>query len=118
MKTLFGEDDAPVTDPGFDQFYALYPRKKKPADARKAWRQMHPTPSLVQKILKDVELRKEHDWKGRTEEYIPYPATYLRAREFEGTLSKNGNGTKPINGEAHGKYARFVTPSKGSSMDS
>lgn len=66
----------------FDEFYALYPRKKSPKDALKAWNSLK-----SDERLRALEALPHHlaYWKaaGTEKEFIPYPATWLRAGSFD-----------------------------------
>ena len=57
----------------FEQFYAMYPRKKSPKDALKAWNSLKPD-----ERLRALEALPNHlaYWKaaGTEKEWIPYPA--------------------------------------------
>ena len=67
----------------FDQFWSAYPKKRSKGDAEKAWKQLKPKPDM-NKVLKSIEqLKKSHDWQKENGKYIPYPATWLRAKGWE-----------------------------------
>ena len=68
---------------GFDVFWKTYPRKVSKAAAIKVWSRLKPKDALVQAIIKDVERRKNTEWKDKDKQYIPYPATYLNQRRWE-----------------------------------
>jgi hypothetical protein len=64
----------------FDTFWKAYPRKKSKADALKAWKQVKPSQELLDTILsKLVLLQKCDDWTKDDGQFIPYPASWLRA---------------------------------------
>lgn len=66
---------------GFDVFYKAYPRKRSPADAEKAWISIKPD---LNAILAALEWQtKMHEWTKDNGQFIPYPASYLRARMWE-----------------------------------
>ena len=70
---------------GFDGFWATYPRKKSKGAAEKAWKVLSPTTELYEKIIKGVERAKTSiEWADP--KYIPYPATWLRAKGWEDEL--------------------------------
>ena len=74
----------PVLDDGFDEFYALYPKKKAKKDALKAWKALNPNRELRETIRQDIEARLRGDWGKRDRfQYIPFPATYLRGQRWE-----------------------------------
>lgn len=66
---------------GFIDFYKAYPKKKSPADAEKAWKSMKPD---LNAVLAALEWQtKTHEWTKDNGQFIPYPASYLRARMWE-----------------------------------
>lgn len=74
-------------DEGFHEaFWPAYPRKVKRADALKAWRQQRPwTQKNMDAICHGLEQWVAY-WENRGMELdkIPYPATFLRAKQYEG----------------------------------
>lgn len=70
--------------PGFERFYPAYPRKKSKGDALKAWNALKPSPQLQDQIITALEKARESaEWQSEGGKYIPYPATWLRARGWE-----------------------------------
>ena len=68
----------------FEKFWDTYPRKKSKGDAEKAWKQIKPPPELVEIIInKVVLLKSSQEWLREGGEFIPYPATWLRAKGWE-----------------------------------
>ena len=68
----------------FKKFWDTYPRKKSKGDAEKAWKQIKPSPELVEIIIsKVVLLKSSQEWLREGEQFIPYPATWLRAKGWE-----------------------------------
>ena len=75
-KFLSGDSD-------FDAFYSAYPKKKAPLDALKAWNQIAKIRPPLSDILKSVEdHKKTKQWQSSNGQYIPFPATFLRAGRF------------------------------------
>lgn len=74
--------------PGFDAFWAAYPRKVAKPAAHRAWASIAPDELLARRITRAVT---DHiaAWRDRgTElEYIPHPATWLNARRWEDELT-------------------------------
>jgi hypothetical protein len=69
---------------GFEAFYAAYPRKVKPKDARKAWDKLKPDVDLQARILSAIgQQRKSPQWQKDGGQFIPYPATWLNAGEWD-----------------------------------
>jgi len=68
----------------FDAFWEAYPKKASKGAARKAWMQIQPDSELLTKMLTSLERAKTcHDWTKDGGQYIPYPATWLRAEGWE-----------------------------------
>lgn len=68
----------------FERFWFTYPKKRNKGDALKAWRALKPSEELVTAILAAVERAKSSvQWRKDEGQFIPYPATWLRARGFE-----------------------------------
>ena len=68
----------------FKKFWDTYPRKKSKGDAEKAWKQIKPSSELVEIIIsKVVLLKSSQQWLQEGAQFIPYPATWLRAKGWE-----------------------------------
>ena len=68
----------------FPKFWDAYPKKKNKGDAEKAWKSVKPTDELLTQILEAVEVAKRgDDWRKESGKYIPYPASWLRAKGWE-----------------------------------
>jgi len=68
---------------GFDEFYAAYPKKVKPRDARKAWDKLKPDAALRLTILKAIEAQKRTEqWQKDGGQFIPYPASWLNSESW------------------------------------
>lgn len=90
VQTAAGAGDEPVdhskTSPSkrFDAFWAAYPKKKNKGDAEKAFKAIKPDDLLLDSMLHALEsARKSKDWAKDGGQYIPYPATWLRAKAWE-----------------------------------
>jgi hypothetical protein len=70
----------------FMQFYSIYPNKQKPEIARKAFYKHKPDQEFVSMLCTDVYKRVENNWKNRHKNKIPFPATYLNGKEWEGEI--------------------------------
>ncbi len=72
------------SDPEFDAWWEIFPKKKSKGDARKAWdatkKIRPPTPSLIKAVIVQ---RATTDWLKDEGRYIPYPATWLRDERWE-----------------------------------
>jgi len=68
----------------FEKFWAAYPKKKSKGDAEKAFNAINPSEQLVETMLSTIERAKtSDDWMKDRGQYIPYPATWLRAKGWE-----------------------------------
>jgi hypothetical protein len=64
----------------FEQFWAAYPHRVAKAEAQKAWTKLKPNAELQATILSAIERQKAGaDWLRDDGQYIPHPATWLRA---------------------------------------
>ena len=65
----------------FTRFYAAYPRKKKPGDAEKAFAVIAPDDALTDRMIAAIAAQRKQDaWTKDGGDFIPYPATWLRAK--------------------------------------
>lgn len=73
----------PSPQADFDRFWALYPRKTSKLDAMKAW-QKAITMETPENIIAALEHQRKHreSWQRDSGQYIPYPASWLRAGAF------------------------------------
>jgi hypothetical protein len=72
----------------FDRFWTAYPKKRSKGDARKAFNKLNPDSDLMERILQAIDTAKRtDDWQkthqGIKGQFIPYPATWLRAEGWE-----------------------------------
>ena len=69
----------------FAVFYGLYPRKMARKDAEKAWRSM--TADEQEKAIEALPQHLKY-WKIKetAKDYIPYPASWLRAGRYDDEL--------------------------------
>jgi uncharacterized protein YdaU (DUF1376 family) len=79
---------APVADApganGFDAFWTAYPKRKAKPRALKAWKTLKPSAEIQALILQAVtRQRTSPSWTKDGGEFIPYPATWLRGRQWE-----------------------------------
>ena len=66
------------TTPGFDAWYAVYPRKQARGDAFKAWEQVE-----GEEIADEILSKTKRYPFSKEKMYIPLPATFLRAWRWE-----------------------------------
>lgn len=68
----------------FEVFYKAYPKHKSRGDAEKAWKSIKPDDALLAKIMKALETaKKDPNWQKEKGQYVPYPASWLRAKGWE-----------------------------------
>ncbi len=73
----------------FDVFWKNYPRKQGKGDALKAWRSIKPSKELVVKMLKAIKTQSVSvDWTKDSGQFIPHPATWLRAQRWDDEPTK------------------------------
>ena len=100
----FGENPTPIPDintdskpyiketykeSAFDEFWALYPKKKSKGQAEKAFTKLSPSPDLFTKILNAIEAAKlTEQWQKDGGQFIPYPATWLNAKGWEDEIAE------------------------------
>jgi len=65
----------------FSDFYTLFPRKKSRGDAEKAWKQAMKAGHDPDEIIAGLK-RNLADITKRDPQFIPYPATWLRAQSW------------------------------------
>lgn len=66
----------------FEEFWARCLRKRNKEDARKAWKQTKKERPAFARLIQALEIAKV-DWRRRDPEFIPYPASWLRAHGWE-----------------------------------
>ena len=68
----------------FESFWKAYPKKRSKGDAEKAWKAIKPNEELLKVMLSKIEEAKlSHAWQKENGQYIPHPATWLRAKGWE-----------------------------------
>lgn len=65
----------------FAEFYQQFPRKKARGDAEKAWNQALKKGYSADEIMAGL-MRNLADLQRREPQFVPYPATWLRAESF------------------------------------
>jgi hypothetical protein len=77
-----------VTNPDlsarFDDFWAVYPRRVKKEDARKAWRQVLGKRVDPERVITAAKAHADR-WRaqGKETEFVPYPASWLRGGSYD-----------------------------------
>lgn len=68
----------------FEKFWKAYPKKFSKGQAEKVWKTLNPNEQLTETILQAVErAKKSEKWRKDNGDFIPYPATWLRAKGWE-----------------------------------
>jgi len=87
----------PQHEEGWNQFWAVYPKRLAKKDARRAWDKLVPDQNLVPLILKKLALAKSSDqWAKDSGKYIPFPATWLNGRRWEDELPTRNSKKEPL----------------------
>lgn len=103
----------PVTPPkqeaaqpnGFADFWNLYPKKKNKGDAEKAWKALKPDVDLKAVIGRAIlRWRGSAQWQKDGGQFIPYPASWLRAKGWEDQETESGH--RPMRTGAVNDYRR------------
>jgi len=70
------------SDRKFDEFYSLYPRKRRPDKAKEAWQKAieETTPEIIIEAVKQFADRLPPD---QNIAYVPYPSTWLKNWRWE-----------------------------------
>jgi hypothetical protein len=91
----------------FARFWDEYPRRRNKGDAWKAWRALKPGEHLAGVILQAVQRAKTSvQWRKDAGQFIPYPATWLRARGWE---DEERVDIAPLPGNGRGEGARIAS---------
>lgn len=73
------------THPGFDEFWAKYPKRVSKGAAERAWYKLRPP---LETCLTTLEWqRKSADWTKDQGKYIPHPATWINGKCWEDSPS-------------------------------
>lgn len=103
-------DHAPLS---FEDFYSIYPRKRAPADARKAWNKIvggsKKAPAVDPAVIVAGARRFAAERAGENPQFTPYPASWLNdgcwADEPDRPPPQKANGYQPWrNPEDQGAY--------------
>ncbi len=84
----------------FEQFWDAYPKKKAKGDAEQAFKAIAADETLVNEILVAIQQQKKsNQWKEQGGRFVPYPATWLRGRQWEDEMTPEEN-MRYIGGQA------------------
>lgn len=78
----------------FEKFWKAYPKKTGKSICQRKWKQINPSPQLVESMLTAIENQKQSEqWKKEHGQYIPNPHTWLNQGrwedEVEGVFTKS-----------------------------
>ena len=101
--------------PGFEAFYAAYPKKVDPTGTAKAFGKVDPNPELLAVMLAAIERQKKTPgWVKDDGQFIPYPATWLNQRRWEdGAASIQSDPDRPAWALQAGFKTRFDAENAG-----
>ncbi len=72
----------------FERFWDAYPKKLAKGDARKAWKQMESLMPDIDAVLTAITAQRRSDqWLRDGGQFIPYPASWLRAEQWDDILT-------------------------------
>ena len=97
----------------FDDWYAVYPKKKAVGEARKAWKALKPSQELAQKMIEAIhEQIREREFKISRNQFVPewkYPATWIRGECYDDICEFNetDQSGNPANVFANGTREAF-----------
>lgn len=86
-----GDGRRPSTDPDFEAFWEAYPRKVAKRDAAKAWKATAAERSPIDDVLAAVKAaRLSEQWRRDGGQFVPYPASWLRAGRWADSVEVEG----------------------------
>lgn len=72
----------------FEKFYMAYPKKRAKNNAEKAFMKLKPDKEFLESVLSSLEeQKKSDDWLKDNGQYIPYPASWINAGNWEDELT-------------------------------
>jgi hypothetical protein len=89
----------PQSPAGFAEWYAIYPRKKQPQTAKKAFAKLMASGAITLDALMAktrVFAASWHDQQKDRRKFIPYPASWLRAGGYDDEPERDGNEAAPV----------------------
>ena len=95
-------ESAPDLEAAFRNWYAIYPRKKQPQDAKRAFLKLMASKAITAPELIAKTAAFAAHWKTQPEKerrFIPYPASWLNSGEYADEISQAG-GAGTSNGSA------------------
>lgn len=101
--------------PFFAEFWKAYPKRTNGTYAKTAFLKLKVDQSLLDKMLRAIELQKKTVWKDKDPQYIPHPSTWLNGERWEdevSTFAKPVSAAERATNIALGRPAdyRMLTP--------
>lgn len=79
----------PISPEGFDQWWAVYPKKQDKQGAIKAFKKINPDAELLERMISSVKVWKtSQQWTKDDGQYIPMPSTWLNGHRWEDEAPK------------------------------
>ena len=99
VKQQGTSDPATTCHNEFDKFWAAYPKKMSKGAARKAFKTLNPSKELVAIMINHLARAKNcYQWTKDEGQFIPYPATWLRAEGWLDEIPECKNKGDETNG--------------------
>jgi hypothetical protein len=89
----------PPSPAGFDDWYSIYPRKKEPQAAKKAFAKVLASSLIALPALMEKTSAFAATWAARPKEdrkFIPYPASWLNAGGYDDEPDGSGSEPAPV----------------------
>jgi hypothetical protein len=89
----------PASPAGFDEWYAIYPRKKQPQDAKKAFAKAIKSGAITLDALMVKTRAFAASWQNEPKDrrkFIPYPASWLNAGGYHDEPEGDGGEPAPV----------------------
>lgn len=82
--------------PGFERFWAAYPRKTAKKAALKAFAKLAPSDELLGKMLAALARQSATIWAGKELSFVPHAATWMNGERWEDDVLQGFCGNKPV----------------------
>jgi hypothetical protein len=82
----------PFAQTSFERFWSAYPKKRSKGDAERAFAKLKPNERTLEIIISKIGIAKtSDDWTKDGGQFIPYPASWLKAKGWEDELHSKPN---------------------------
>lgn len=78
--------------PGFEEFWAIYPRKDAKKATRALWNKLRLPSKTVAEILADIPMRMANHSVWQNKQFIPHPSSYLNGERWQDSITPKLNG--------------------------